>query len=58
MQIEQCFRDWKSRLGLRGLRLQVNKFAHLSRFLMGFTLAYLIVFLLGTLGTDPLVARR
>jgi len=43
MQIEQCFRDWKSHLGLRGLHLQVQKSERLLRVLMGFTLAYLIV---------------
>jgi hypothetical protein len=47
MQIEQCFRDWKSHLGLRGLHLQVEKSERLLRLLMGFTLAYLIVLLLG-----------
>src|SRR5437879_8381389 len=41
MQIEQCFRDWKSHLGLRGLHLQVQKSERLLRVLMGFTLAYL-----------------
>jgi len=50
MQIEQCFRDWKSHLGLRGLHLQVQKSERLLRVLMGFTLAYLIVLLLGA---DP-----
>ena len=54
MQIEQCFRDWKSHLRLRGLHLQVQKSERLLRVLMGFTLAYLIVLLLGT---DPLAER-
>lgn len=54
MQIEQCFRDWKSHLGLRGLHLQVQKSERLLRLLMGFTLAYLIVLLLGQ---DPLAER-
>jgi len=54
MQIEQCFRDWKSHLGLRGLHLQVQKSARLLRVLMGFTLAYLIVLLLGT---DPFAEK-
>src|SRR5207253_3376966 len=31
MQIEQCFRDWKSHLGLRGLHLQVQKSERLLR---------------------------
>src|SRR5213080_802629 len=47
MQIEQCFRDWKSHLGLRGLHLQVDKSQRLLRLLMAFTLAYLLVLLLG-----------
>jgi hypothetical protein len=47
MQIEHCFRDWKSHLGLRGLHLQVQKSERLLRLLMGFTLAYLILLLLG-----------
>lgn len=47
MQIEHCFRDWKSHLGLRGLHLQVRKPERLLRLLMGFTLAYLLVLLLG-----------
>jgi hypothetical protein len=47
MQIEQCFRDWKSHLGLRGLHLQVDKPQRLLRLLMAFTLAYLLVLLLG-----------
>ncbi len=51
MQIEHCFRDWKSHLGLRGLHLQVQKSERLLRLLMGFTLAYLIVLLMRQ---DPL----
>lgn len=54
MQIEQCFRDWKSHLGLRGLHLEVNRSERLLRVLMGFTLAYLIVLLLGS---DPLAEK-
>jgi len=54
MQIEHCFRDWKSHLGLRGLHLEVHKSEGLLRLLMGFTLAYLIVLLLGQ---DPLAQR-
>jgi Transposase DDE domain len=54
MQIEQCFRDWKSHLGLRGLHLKVDRSERLLRVLMGFTLAYLLVLLLGT---DPLAEK-
>jgi hypothetical protein len=54
MQIEHCFRDWKSHLGLRGLHLQVDKSPRLLRLLMGFTLAYLLLLLLGQ---DPLAEK-
>jgi hypothetical protein len=54
MRIEHCFRDWKSHLGLRGLRLQVQKPERILRLLMGFTLAYLILLLLGQ---DPLAEK-
>lgn len=54
MQIEQCFRDWKSHLGLRGLHLQVEKPQRLLRLLMAFTLAYLLILLLGQ---DPLAEK-
>jgi len=54
MQIEHCFRDWKSHLGLRGLRLEVQKPERLLRLLMAFTMAYLITLLLGQ---DPLAQK-
>jgi hypothetical protein len=54
MCIEHCFRDWKSHLGLRGLRLQVQKPERILRLLMGFTLAYLLLLLLGQ---DPLAEK-
>lgn len=54
MQIEQCFRDWKSHLRLRGLQLRVHKQERLLRLLSGFTLAYLLVLLLGR---DPLAQK-
>jgi hypothetical protein len=47
MQMEHCFRDWKSHLGLRGLVLRVAKAERLLRLWMGFTLAYLLVLWLG-----------
>jgi hypothetical protein len=47
MRIEHCFRDWKSHMGLRGLQLQVQKPERIMRLMMGFTLAYLILLLLG-----------
>ena len=54
MQIEHCFRDWKSHLGLRGLHLQVDKSSRWLRLLRGFTLAYLLLLLLGP---DPLAEK-
>src|SRR5213082_571461 len=54
MRIEHCFRDWKSHLGLRGLRLQGQKPERILRLLMGFTLAYLLLLLLGQ---DPLAEK-
>lgn len=54
MQIEHCFRDWKSHLGLRGLHLEVERPQRLLRLLMAFTLAYLLTLLLGQ---DPLAAK-
>jgi hypothetical protein len=54
MRIEHCFRDWKSHLGLRGLHLQVQKTERILRLLMGFTLAYLLLLLLGQ---DPLAEK-
>ncbi len=54
MQIEHCFRDWKSHLGLRGLRLEVERAPRLLRLLMAFTLAYLLTLLLGQ---DPLAEK-
>jgi len=47
MQIEHCFRDWKSHLRLRGLHLEVERTQRLLRLLMAFTLAYLLTLPLG-----------
>jgi hypothetical protein len=47
MQIEQGFRDWKTHLGVRGLRLQVRQAERLTRLLLAFSLAYILVVLLG-----------
>lgn len=54
MQIEHCFRAWKSPLGLRGLHLEVERPQRLLRLLMAFTLAYLLTPLLGQ---DPLAEK-
>lgn len=47
MQIEQGFRDWKTHLGVRGLKLQVRAAERLTRLLLAFALAYILVVLLG-----------
>ena len=48
MSIEQGFRDFKTHLGLRGLRLQVRISQRVQRLLLAFTLAYALVVALGT----------
>lgn len=52
MQIEQGFRDWKTHLGVRGLRLKVDRDIRLTRLLFALSVAYLLLVLLGasTLG--------
>jgi hypothetical protein len=52
MQIEQSFRDFKTHLGMRGLRLQVDVAARMGRLMVAFCLAYVLCVLLGepTLG--------
>lgn len=47
MHIEQGFRDFKTHLGVRGLRLQVRISERVGRLLMAFTLAYALVVSLG-----------
>lgn len=47
MHIEQGFRDFKTHLGIRGLRLQVRISERVQRLLMAFTLAYALVVALG-----------
>ncbi|MBI2197918.1 MAG: transposase [Candidatus Rokubacteria bacterium] len=47
MQIEQGFRDFKTHLGVRGLRLEVRISERVQRLLMAFTLAYGLVVALG-----------
>ena len=54
IEIEHCFRDWKSHLGLRGLHLEVERTSRLLRLLMAFTLAHLLTLLRGQ---DPLAER-
>lgn len=54
MQIEQSFRDFKTHLGLRGLKLQVEIAPRMGRLLLSFCLAYVLCVLLGD---SPLVQQ-
>lgn len=57
MQIEQSFRDFKTHLGLRGLRLQVRIADRMGRLLWAFCLAYALLVLLGDTAVGQ-AARR
>jgi hypothetical protein len=54
MHIELTFRDWKTHLGIRGLRLEVDIAPRLERLLLALTVAYTLAVLLGA----GLAARR
>ena len=54
MHIELTFRDWKTHLGVRGLRLEVDAAPRLGRLLLALSLAYILAILLGA---GPLAAR-
>jgi len=47
MRIETSFRDFKSWLGVRGLRLRVRKAERLNRLLTGLALGYILLLALG-----------
>jgi hypothetical protein len=47
MRIETSSRDFKSRLGVRGLRLKVRKAERLNRLLTGLALGYILLLALG-----------
>ena len=47
MQLEQSFRDFKTHLGMRGLKLQVDIAARMGRLLLAFCLVYVLCVLLG-----------
>jgi hypothetical protein len=47
MHIELTFRDWKTHLGVRGLRLEVDAAPRLGRLLLALSLAYILAVLLG-----------
>lgn len=48
MKIEVSFRDFKSWLGVRGLRLKVRKADRLRRFLAGLVICYVLLLVLGS----------
>jgi hypothetical protein len=58
MHIELTFRDWKTHLGLRGLRLEVDKAVRLSRLLLALTAAYILAVLMGAVAAANEVRRR
>ena len=47
MQIEHSFRDFKTHLGLRGLKLHVDTAARMGRLLLAFCVTYVLCVLLG-----------
>jgi Transposase DDE domain len=47
MHIELTFRDWKTHLGIRGLRLEVDIASRLERLLLALSVAYTLAVLLG-----------
>ena len=54
MHIELTFRDWKTHLGIRGLRLEADIAPRLGRLLLALSIAYVLAVLLGA---GPLAAR-
>jgi len=48
MHIELTFRDWKTHLGVRGLRLQADPALRLGRLLLALSGAYILAVLLGS----------
>jgi DDE family transposase len=53
MHIELTFRDWKTHLGVRGLRLEVDPALRLGRLLLALSSAYILAV---RLGSGPLAA--
>lgn len=58
MQIEQGFRDWKTHLGVRGLKLKVNRDIRLTRLLFALSVAYLLLVLLGASDLGESLRKR
>jgi IS4 transposase len=57
MHIELTFRDWKTHLGLRGLRLETDMAMRLSRLLLTLTAAYILAVLMGAVTAAKKVRR-
>lgn len=57
MHIELTFRDWKTHLGVRGLRLEVDVAPRLGRLLLVTSVAYALTVLLGASSAAPQVRR-
>ena len=55
MHIELTFRDWKTHLGVRGLRLEVDAAPRLGRLLLALSIAYILAVLLGSGEIAPCV---
>ena len=48
MRIEQGFRDWKTHLGVRGLKLQRHRAVRMGRLLFALAFAYICLLLMGS----------
>jgi hypothetical protein len=57
MHIELTFRDWKTHLGIRGLRLEADVAARLNRLLLALTAAYILAILIGASGIGTRVRK-
>lgn len=57
MQVEHSFRDFKTHLGLRGLKLKVRVAERTGRLLLAFTIAYCLALVLGV-SAEAEQARR
>lgn len=57
MQVEQSFRDFKTHLGLRGLKLKVDVTERMGRVLLAFAIAYSLALVLGV-SPEACQARR
>jgi hypothetical protein len=58
MQIEQSFRDFKTHLGMRGLKLHVDVAERMGRLLLSFLLAYMLCVMLGESPLGKMYLKR